>query len=237
MFTLLLITICLEIAGTPVDEARIRKAVEEYIYALSGASRKELVVELRGRLPKLIASTSEYSISVGLEAMPKIRGYASIPIEIVSHGKVDAKTIVAVCIRRFDTVFVTSRQLQRHDALTAGDLTPRWMETTNAADDLVSDVRWLNGKRSVRMIAESTLLSRTMLENIPAVKVGDPLTIIAGSHSAVVKVSGIARQDGCIGDIITVQKSGSHERFQAKVISEHAVELRFDEGVSPTQKD
>ena len=237
MLHLLFISLFMGTTGIPVGEERIRKAVEEYIYVTSGASRQEMVIEVRGRFPNLAVSTGDYWIRVGLEAAPKFKGYASIPIEIVCQGKVEAKTSISVRIRTFGTVLVTSRQLLRHEGVTKDDLTHRQIETTILPDDWVSDVRWIVGKRMVRMISENTVLCRTMLENMPLVRQGDPLTIMVGSHNAVVKVQGIAKQDGCIGDRITVQRTGSHERFQGRIISEHAVEIELDERASLPQKD
>jgi flagellar basal body P-ring formation protein FlgA len=237
MLLVVLMALLTEMTGIPVEGERIRKAVEEYVYASSGATRQEMLVELRGRMPRLTASSSEYSIRIGLESAPKFKGYVSFPIEIISHGKTEAKAAIATRIRTFGTVLVTSRLLQQHQALANEDVSLCRMETTNMPDDWVSDLRWITGKRTVRMISENTVLGRTMAEAIPIVKQGDPVTIVVVLRNAVVKVQGNARQDGCIGDMISVQRAGSHERFHGKIISEHAVEIRLDDRSSFSQKN
>jgi flagellar basal body P-ring formation protein FlgA len=237
MLLVVFMAFLIEITGIPVEGERIRKTVEEYVYSTSGATRQEMIVELRGRMPRLMASSSDYSIRIGLESAPKFKGYVSFPIEIVSQGKTEVKSVIATRIRTFGTVVVTNHLLQQHQALRNEDVSLCRMETTNMPEDWVSDLRWISGKRTVRMISENTVLGRTMAETIPAVRQGDPVTIVVGLRNAVVKVQGNARQDGGIGDMISVQRTGSHERFHGKIISEHVVEIRLDESAPFSQKN
>jgi flagella basal body P-ring formation protein FlgA len=211
--------------------------VEEYIHSASGASHQEMIVEIRGRMPNLTASSSDYSIRIGLESAPKFKGYVSIPIEIVSQGKTDAKATIATHIRTFGTVLVTHHTLQQHQALTDADIAACQMETTNLPGDPVLDIQWVSGKRTVRMVSDNSILCRSMVEPIPLVKQGDEVTIVVGLHNAVVKVQGTARQDGCIGDVISVQRAGSHERFHGRIISEQVIEISLDDRASFSQKD
>jgi flagella basal body P-ring formation protein FlgA len=237
MLLVVIIAFLAEMSGVPVEGERIRKAVEEYVYSTSGASRQEMVVEVRGRMPKLMASASDYSIRIGLESAPKFKGYVLIPIEIVSQGKTEAKATIATHIRTFGNVLVTNHMLQQHQALTKEEITVGQMETTNLPDDRVSDIHWIGGKRTVRMISDNAILCRSMVEPIPLIKQGDAVTIVVGMYNAVVKVQGTARQDGCIGDMIPVQRVGSHERFHGRIVSEHVVEIRLDDRASFSQKD
>jgi flagella basal body P-ring formation protein FlgA len=225
MLLALVITVVLNCSPVQVDGERIRKAVEEYIYSASGASRQELLVELRGRLPRLTATTKEYAVKVSLDNVPRFKGYVSIPVEIVSQGKTEARATVAVRIRTFGTVVVTHRLLQQHEALSTENTSLATMETTSVPDDRIVDLRGIEGKQSARMIAADAIVTTSMIENIPLIRQGDHLVIMVGMLNAVVKVEGTAKQDGCMGDVIEVQRSGSHERLQGRIVSAHAVEL------------
>jgi flagella basal body P-ring formation protein FlgA len=237
MFLALVITALLNCSPIQVDGERIRKTVEEYIYVASGASPQELMVELRGRLPRMTATSNEYTVRVCLNNVPRFKGYVSVPIEIVSQGKTECKVTLGVRIRTFGTVLVASRLLQQHEALRAEDVTTVRMETTSLSDDCIADVQGVEGKRSVRMVAAQSVLTKSMTENIPLVHQGDPLVIVVGMVNAVVKVEGTAKQDGCLGDVIVVHRTGSHERLQGRIVSAHSVELETGERSLLLQKN
>jgi flagella basal body P-ring formation protein FlgA len=227
MLIIAMISLLAEMTGFPVQGERIRNAVEEYVYSATGASRQELIIELRGRLPNLTASKSDYTIRVGTDRVIRLRGHVSIPVEIVANGTTETRTTVTVYIRSFGPVVIATHLLQ-HQALTADDVAVTQMETTTLPEDRISEPTVVAGKRTARLVSGNSVLCRAMVEAIPVIKEGDAVTIVVSMRHAVVKVRGNARQDGCIGDMIAVQRDGSHERFQGKVISEHVVELALN---------
>ncbi len=91
----------------------------------------------------------------------------------------------------------------------------------------------LDGKRTTRMIAVNSILTRSMVERIPVVTQDREVTLEVRSKNAVVTDAAIARQDGAIGDIICVQRAVSHQRLRAKVISEHRVQIILDGATGP----
>jgi flagella basal body P-ring formation protein FlgA len=237
MLLAIVVTVLLNCPPVQVDGERIRKAVEEYVYSASGASHQELLVELRGRLPRLTAPSKEYAVKVNLNNVPRFKGYVSIPVEIVSQGKTEARATIAVRCRTFGTVLVTRRLLQQHEALSAENISLVSMETTSVTDDHIADLRGIEGKQSVRMIAADAVVTKSTIENIPLIRHGHPLVIMVGMFNAVIKVEGTAKEDGCMGDVIVVQRSGSHERLQGRIVSAHAVELVTGEGPRLLQKN
>ena len=224
-----------EMFGIQVPGERIRKAVEDHIFAVSGASRQEMIVEIRGRLPNVYVASANCDVRIVHTGSNTFKGHLSLPVEIVSGGKVEAKMAVAVFIRTFGPVMMTNRQLQLHQAIGFADVSLCQAETTTLPDDYITSPEMTDGKRTVRLVAANTVVCRSMIEQIPIVKQGDPVTIVVSVRNASVKVLGNARQDGCMGDRIAVQRSGSHERFFAKVVSPGVVEMTADEHATTLQ--
>jgi flagella basal body P-ring formation protein FlgA len=229
MLMLLLISLWTNSTGSVVDGDRVWNTVERHIYEKTGASRQELVVEMRGRLPKLVVSSGDYEVRVAGSAAHQFKGYVSIPIEVVCGGRVEQTANISVRIRTFGTVLVTGRLLPRHHDLAGEDVIPQHMETTSLPDDIMTDRLAIGGMRTVRMISNNCVLSRSMLESTPLVRRDDRVTLAVRSDKTVVTVQAIAKQDGRLGEVITLQKIDAYDQYRGKVVGVHAVEICLQE--------
>jgi flagella basal body P-ring formation protein FlgA len=216
----------------PVEVDRIQRAVEDYVYTTTGASRTELVVEIRGRIPRLAVSSRDYSIRVAPTTVSSFKGYVTIPIEIVCQGRIEQTTSVSVRIRRFGPVLMTSRLLSKNHDMVTEDVIRQHVETTTLPEDILSELSEIEGQRTVRIVSGNCVLTRSMMECSPIVLHDDHVILAVRSNKAIVTVQGIAKQDGRIGDVITVQKTGSHEQYRGKVVGAHAVEICLEESAS-----
>jgi flagella basal body P-ring formation protein FlgA len=219
------IVLCLNTGLTPVHPDKIRKAVESYIAERWDSKREEFLIECRDVPVSIAVSSPAFSVQIGICSVPRLRGYVGIPLEIVCNGKVERRFAVTAHIRTFATVVAASRQLLRHERITIEEQTSQRIETTGLPDDLIFDETEIRGKRAARIIAASTILCRSMLERVPVVKEEDAVTIAVRSGNTTVKVQGVAKQGGCVGDMITVQRSGSHDRLRATVLDTRTVML------------
>jgi flagella basal body P-ring formation protein FlgA len=68
------------------------------------------------------------------------------------------------------------------------------------------------------MIREGSVITASALEPVPLVRANRPVTIVARVGNVTVSLNGIAKEDGCRGDRILVEKSESHERLKAHVV-------------------
>ena len=229
MLMILIISLWTNSVGTPVDGERIRKAVEDHIYTKSGAARQDLVIEIRGRLPKLVVSSGDYVVRVAMKAAPQIKGHVSVPIEVVCQGRVEQMASISVLIRRFGSVLMTARQLPKHHDVAIEDVVAEQVETTTLPEDIVRELSEIEGKRTVRIVSGNCILTSSMLESRPVIRHDDHVALAVRSKKAIVTVQGVAKQDGRIGDVITVQRIGSYERYRGKVIGAHAVEICLEE--------
>jgi flagella basal body P-ring formation protein FlgA len=132
---------------------------------------------------------------------------------------------VTVAVRRFDTVLVATRRLELHEAPGAEDIREERRETTLLGRGVLSERPWLQGKRTRRTVGEGSVLFESMFEPEPAVLHGQQLTLRVRAGSVTLSLPVVARQDGRVGEIISVQKVGSSERVMATVAGERMVEI------------
>jgi flagella basal body P-ring formation protein FlgA len=223
MSVLLAILMWMNVAPTTVQPELIRKAVENYVATRWDASQGDYILEVRSLPSHLSVNSTEYSIQVGIGSAPRLKGHVGIPIEIIVAGKTVQKAVVPVLVRTFGNVVSTGRQMQRHEALSAEDILVQRLETTSLGDDILTSGREIEGRRTARIIAANSVLSRSVVESIPAIRLEDAITVIVRSGKATLTTQGVAKQEGGIGDVITVQRPGSHDRFRAVIVDAKSV--------------
>jgi flagella basal body P-ring formation protein FlgA len=183
----------------------------------------EYSVEFRKVPAKVTVSSSNFTIRVESGSISRLKGHAGIPVEIACGGRPERKVVVQVFIRTFGKVIGVSRQLQRHHGISREDLTTQRLETTGLPDDVILSEDEIQGKRTVRIVNANTVLCGSMLERTPAVNEEDEVTVIVRTGRTTVTSRGIAKQEGSVGDVITVQPAGSHERMTATVLNNRSV--------------
>ena len=85
-------------------------------------------------------------------------------------------------------------------------------------DDIILDANEITAKRTVRIVSANTVLCSAMLERIPIMRAEDVVNVLVRAGNAIVSVQGVAKQEGCVGDVITVLRTGSHDRLRATIV-------------------
>ncbi|MBV2127901.1 flagellar basal body P-ring formation chaperone FlgA [Arsukibacterium indicum] len=90
--------------------------------------------------------------------------------------------------------------------------------------NLVSDPRQIVGARSKRSLNNGQLVT---MQDLCLVCRGDVVTILIDNSGLSVSASGIAEQDGTLGDTITVQNQQSGRKIQTEVVAVNQVRVKF----------
>jgi flagella basal body P-ring formation protein FlgA len=149
-------------------------------------------------------------------------------VNVVSAKRVERRLPVSVTVRRFGPVVVAARPLERHAVLTAADVRLERMETTMLQSGYCTAPDALTGKRLKRMFAEGSVLYSGTCELVPLIHQGDLVTLIVRAGSVVLSARATAKQDGSKGEMINVQREGTHDRIKASVLDRGIVEALID---------
>jgi flagella basal body P-ring formation protein FlgA len=90
------------------------------------------------------------------------------------------------------------------------------------ADPGMGNSRW----RATRFIQPGAVLRRADIEPAPEVLRGQQIRVSVVSDAFTIETTGIARDEGRVGDLIAVSKPGTPERYFAEVTGERKVLIR-----------
>lgn len=227
----ILTALLLIFAGTAnvVSPDEIKSVVREYVLShLDSSLRKDAVVEFRSLPEPIRLSHSEYTLRVGSESTPRLRGNVSLPVEIVSEGKIQRRAMVSIRVTTFGNALAAKHQLERHTKVSDSDFEVQRMELSSVPDDVVANASQLTGKRTRKVISSGSTLRESALEIAPSVLQDEVVTLIVKTKRVILSTNAIAKEDGLLGSVIKVQKINSHERIEAKVVGEHTVEITME---------
>lgn len=90
----------------------------------------------------------------------------------------------------------------------------------------IADIRSLVGSKTRRYLSENQIVWLTDVDIVKSVKRGDVITIRKQGVAWELTTSGVAEQDGVIGDIIKVRGQTNRKLFSAKVTGDREVKLQ-----------
>ncbi|MFZ4619142.1 MAG: flagellar basal body P-ring formation chaperone FlgA [Bacteroidota bacterium] len=201
-----------------------QQVIDQYLKENLHTEGVETEYSFRSLPNEIVLPKGEYSIRVA-QTQPLVKkGYSGIPVEIVNSGKVERVILCSVFIRTFENVFVIIRPFEKNEEIDASFLAVSRVETTTM-NDAVTAMMPVAGLRTKRMVKENTILQRSFIEEIPAVKRDQPVSILVKAENLTIGSAGIAKEDGLIGEEILVQRAGTRETVRAKIVGQSIVEI------------
>lgn len=227
MFNWLIIGLMMLVGGerATIDRDEIQQVITQYVHERLYTIVNDVIVEFRSLPESVVIERSEYSISVPSSVSVPHKGYAGIPVEIRANGKLVRTILCSVVIRHFEDVCVVTRNLEKNEVIQPIDISVERMETTNLENDVLTSPIAVMNTRAKRMINANSVLKNSMIEEIPSVNYNDNVVVIVKSNNLSIAASGIARQEGKIGEEIRIQRVGCREYISAKVVGKKTVEI------------
>lgn len=223
---ILFVSVCS--SGTDFTSSNLKPFVEEYIKSTFTDSTTEVLIEFRNIPADITVPSDDYRLKVADESGRTYRGNVSLPVEIISDGKVYRKLIVSVKVRTFENVIVSTSFINRNESILNAKVTTKKIETTSLPVGLIREAAQLNGMRSRRIINEGSVLYENWFESEPVVKRNDMLDMIVSAKSVKVTTQVVAKEDGRIKDVVTVEEMNSKKKHRATVLDSRRVEINLD---------
>lgn len=222
---LIILATFLSMTQVSVTNYDIEEVVKAYIINHLSGDSEEIEIVFRNVPTRLHFEGERFELAVNPDRGVSLRGNLSLPVDIVVDGKTTQRVIVSVRVRTFGEVLTTTRTIPRGTLYDPHDYIVQRVETTRLPDDVVTAPMQLMGKRTNRVIREGVLLRASYFEDIPVIKTGQVVTVRVQMGNVIVTTPAIARDDGGIGDIISVQIKGRHDRLRARIVDETIVEI------------
>ncbi len=130
--------------------------------------------------------------------------------------------------KAFAPVMVVRRGLRAGEQVHPGDISVEERDVTESSEPLlrvdpgIGSTRW----RATRFIRAGAALRRSDLEPAPEVLRGQEIRVSIVSDVFNIETTGVARDEGRLGDVIAVSKPGTAERYFAQVTGEREASIR-----------
>ncbi len=137
----------------------------------------------------------------------------------------DLKVPVNLNIRRFAEVLVATKRIEKEETLSEENVVLQKKEITNLGNRYFRSMQQLAGKKVKSFILAGQILSSTMLERPAVVKRQSLVSVVYEIPNMLITTKGVAREDGCEGDVIRVTNLDSKKEIEAVVVNGSTVKI------------
>ncbi len=230
--------IFLQFAVAQVESVKNGSGLERLKSAIIGflndkfADRKvEYIVDLKTKMGESLIQSSD-EIYVIQKSGSDYKGYQTFKIKVCSNG--DRKEmLVQAFVRTFGNVLLARKDLKRGEVIESNEkifdsFLIEKVETTFLRDDFVSDATTILGKKVKKLIRKGEVIYESYFEDLPLIKAGERVRVVAKIGNVKVETFGIAKADGKLNDFIRVLNPTSGKLFDAKVVNRGVVEVEIE---------
>ena len=195
--------------GECIAASRLRELAEALVWEETGWGANEAALRLLREPRDLWLPTGDYDLEARCLSSDY---YGSTLVKIVAmqDGLETGSRTVAYSISRTKPVLVAAGTLNRGDVISADNVEIRRTEIAQEYHEskMLTDINEIVGKKMRRFVARGRALSIDDIDDPPAVRRGDAVSVWVKSGPVTVKTEGEAEEAGRIGDRIQVQTNG-----------------------------
>jgi flagella basal body P-ring formation protein FlgA len=210
-----------------VNPDLVHAAVERA--ALAGLQAKGATARIvRLDLPSRIeVRTGAIEVRASIGGAKNLFAPFMVSLEFWIDGRIARRTSTTAQVEAYAPVLVAAHDLAAKTRLRAGDFVIETMRLERDVNIYVSEPTPLRGVMLTSAISRGQPITRDSFIPDIVVKPGDPVQISGQSGSLKISVAGEARAAGHIGDRIQVKNLQSGLLFQAIIVDEGIVSVRF----------
>jgi len=148
---------------------------------------------------------------------------AFIPVKSVK-GKSSSLSFVTVKLKLYDNVLSAKRNINKKMILTEEDIEIKLIDIAKIRGTALTENDNPIFFRTKSLIKKGDVIISELLEKIPVIQNGDLISAYAQHGNVLVSIDAIARQEGCVDDIIRIA-SKDKKLFKAKIIDSKNVSI------------
>lgn len=145
-----------------------------------------------------------------------------IPIKIYQSNTRIIESIISVRLKIFKNVLIAARDIKAGEKLTDKDFVQKRIDVAGMNVSPFTSSSKIAGMQSSEFIKTGEIINSLIIEPIPVVKAGFPVLAKYNNGNVMINFNAISRQDGIIGETITVISSDK-KLFKAKVVNSKEV--------------
>lgn len=166
-------------------------------------------------------------VEISSDADEPLRGHVPIRIVLRTGDLVVGQRDVTVEIADAQMGLVARRSISRGEKVGEADFELFPLESVSHRRYALSDPAEVEGMRARRNVPAGTPVRLSWFEAIPLVRRGEPVRMRFEDDGLRIEATGIAREDGYVGDLVRVQNASSRTDVVGRVDPEGVIHVAF----------
>ncbi len=156
---------------------------------------------------------------------PKERYIGNVTAQIVFYVNGEKVRTLGVVgrVEVFGNIYLASRPLKQNDIIGPSDLEVHRIDITEAPDRFATRPDQVENRRVLRNIGVHQPIELKNLDKPLVLKRGDPVTIVYFTPGIQVTAKGQAKENGCVGDSLSVVNVSSKKSIVCRVVDSQTV--------------
>ncbi len=200
-------------------ELRVQQLIVQYLQENTSADRWRVEISLnQGEITKLHTLGANLTVL----GMQKIRsGRQRFSLRSKENRN---EVLVSVTLTKIQSVLVARSRIERGELLRATDVEIRELEG-NLPSGTVGDLENVVGKVALRTFRPEQMILKTQLRASWQVRRGEAVSVFVRTGGILVRSRAVARENGAMGDLITVELLEDKKRLNASVSGQGEVTI------------
>ncbi len=148
---------------------------------------------------------------------------AYIPVKL-AKGKSSSLSFITVKLKLYENALSAKRNINKKMVLSEEDIEVKLVDVARIRGSVLTEKDNPNLFRTKSLIKKGDVIITELLEKIPVIQNGDLISAQSQHGSVVISIDAIARQEGCVDDIIRIA-SKDKKLFKAKIIDSKNVTI------------
>jgi flagella basal body P-ring formation protein FlgA len=203
-------------------QRRVQEAIAKYLQEQSSISvQRTMEFELTAAQQRAVSGTSSLKVRGGKAPWDGVQKFtltvetADGPFNFPVEARVKTPSMVVAAVR----------SLSRGAILRAGDLTMVNGNPGDGDNGSFASIEEVVGKQTTKVIADGKILTPDALQSPLMVRRGDVVTIYARTAGIRIHTTARAKDDGALGDLVSVESMTDRKQFTARVSGPREMEV------------
>ncbi|MFH1541851.1 MAG: flagellar basal body P-ring formation chaperone FlgA [bacterium] len=144
---------------------------------------------------------------------------------IVTLGEEEQKIFIRAEVKVLKKIVVAGKLIKRGQLITEELLTTAEKDIAMIPQKYFTGLEQLKESEAKTNIPKNSVLYEWMIKTVPQIRRGDSVTINVMANNLLVKSAGVALEDGYIGKMIRVRRTGSDKIVDGKLVTPNEVKV------------
>jgi len=204
----------------------LQAAVQAYVEKQSPWPKGRIRVEFPEAVADVAVPSEKVTIRIKGRANEDFIGQSSFTASLVGTKPLREEHVKVTLWVLMDVV-VSTKSLSSGTVLGAGDVKvlQKWYDAV--PQNRISDLKEVLGKKLSVSINPHMEITKNIIKDCPIVRRNQPVRIVLDNGTLCITASGVAQEDGILGDVVRVQNTASKRVIHARVRGNALVAVDF----------